>query len=115
MLRSGERERICIVNNDERIKQQPTVGRREFLTRMGVGIGAAAMGAAIGSAAPSLVNAAAPPAKVKGAIPDTPYKTAHMTFLTGPLTVMAEPSIKGHMLAAEEINARAACSANARS
>jgi branched-chain amino acid transport system substrate-binding protein len=105
MLRSGERERICIVNNDERIKQQPTVGRREFLTRMGVGIGAAAMGAAIGSAAPSLVNAAAPPAKVKGAIPDTPYKTAHMTFLTGPLTVMAEPSIKGHMLAAEEINA----------
>ena len=82
------------------------VARREFLGRMGLTVGAAATGAVAGNLAPSLVNAAAPPAKVKGNISDKAYVTAHMTFLSGPLTVMAEPSVKGHILAAEEINAQ---------
>jgi branched-chain amino acid transport system substrate-binding protein len=55
-------------------------------------------------AGPQLVQAqTAPP---KGKIPDTPYKTGHMTFLTGPAAVLGEPSLKGHTLAAEEINAQ---------
>jgi branched-chain amino acid transport system substrate-binding protein len=84
----------------------PDVARREFLSRLGITVGAAATGAAAGNFAPSLVNAAVPAAKVKGSIPDKPYVTAHMTFLSGPLTVMAEPSLKGHIRAAEEINAQ---------
>jgi branched-chain amino acid transport system substrate-binding protein len=84
----------------------PNVARREFLSRLGITVGAAATGAAAGNFAPSLVNAAVPATKVKGSIPDKPYVTAHMTFLSGPLTVMAEPSLKGHILAAEEINAQ---------
>jgi branched-chain amino acid transport system substrate-binding protein len=87
-----------------RLPEIQNIGRRGFLSKLGISIGAAGIGAATGNIAPSLVNAAAPPAKVKGTIPDKPYVTAHMTFLTGPLTVMAEPSIKGHILAAEEIN-----------
>lgn len=85
---------------------KPRVSRRDFLRDMGVTVGVGA-GAAIGGygAMPAFADAAAPPAKVKGNIPDKPYVTAHMTFLTGPLTVMAEPSVKGHILAAEEINA----------
>jgi substrate-binding family protein len=87
-----------------RLPEIQNIGRRGFLSKLGISIGAAGIGAATGNIAPSLVNAAAPPAKVKGTIPDKPYVTAHMTFLTGPLTVMAEPSIKGHILAAEESN-----------
>src|SRR5882762_11258015 len=54
--------------------------------------------------APQAVKAATEPPK--GKIPDTPYKTGHMTFLTGPAAVLGEPSLKGHILAAEEINAK---------
>src|SRR5262249_19685878 len=50
-----------------------------------------------------VVRAATEPAK--GKIPDTPFRTGHMTFLTGPAAVLGEPSLKGHQLAAEEINA----------
>jgi branched-chain amino acid transport system substrate-binding protein len=57
-------------------------------------------------AAPHLVKAAAEPPKAVGKIPNTPYKTGHMTFLTGPAAVLGEPSLKGHTLAAEEINAQ---------
>jgi branched-chain amino acid transport system substrate-binding protein len=84
---------------------KPQVNRRDFLNRMGMTLGVATGAAVGGNLVPPLVNAAAPPARVSGKISDQPYVTAHMTFLTGPLTVMAEPSIKGHILAAEEINA----------
>jgi len=40
-------------------------------------------------AGPQLVKAATEPAK--GKIPDTPYKTGHLTFLTGPAAVLGEP------------------------
>ena len=63
--------------------------------------GAGAAGAAL--IAPQVVKAANEPAK--GNIPDTPYKSGHMTFLTGPAAVLGDPSLKGHILAAEEINA----------
>jgi branched-chain amino acid transport system substrate-binding protein len=81
------------------------VSRRDFLTRLGVtvGAGAAAM------AAPVLVPAKAEaqqPMAPKGKIPDTPFKTGHMTFFTGPAAVLGEQSYKGHILAAEEINAQ---------
>src|SRR5262249_58028804 len=54
-------------------------------------------------ARPQLVKAAAEPPK--GKIPDTPYRTGHMTFFTSAAAVLGEPSHKGHILAAEEINA----------
>ena len=43
--------------------------------------------------------------QVKGNVPDTPFKTGHITFLTGPANLLGEPGRKGHLLAAEEINA----------
>src|SRR5215218_2250238 len=80
-----------------------TVDRRKFLSALGVTVGGAGAAGA-GLNAPQVVKAATEPAK--GKIPDTPYKTGHMTFLTGPAAVLGEPSLKGHMLAAEEINAQ---------
>jgi len=78
------------------------VSRRQFLNRLGVTVGSAAAAA---WAAPKIAEAQqqAPP---KGRIPDTPYKTGHMTFFTGPAAVLGEQSYKGHILAAEEINAQ---------
>jgi branched-chain amino acid transport system substrate-binding protein len=80
------------------------VSRREFLNRLGVTVGAAAVTA---SAAPVVglgkAQAAEPP---KGKIPDKPYKTGHMTFFTGPGAILGDQSYKGHILAAEEINAQ---------
>ena len=83
----------------------PEVNRRDFLAQLGVTVGAAAAGAAAG--VPLLSKAEKAEAQeVKGAgkIPDTPFKVGHMTFFTGPAAVLGEPSFKGHMLAAEEIN-----------
>ena len=80
------------------------VSRREFLSRLGVTVtSAAALGASAGFV-PSLsdVRAAEPP---KGQIPTKPYKVGHMTFFTGFGAVFGEQSYKGHLLAAEEINA----------
>ncbi len=80
------------------------VSRREFLKSLGVTVGAAAVGGLAGQALqPTPVEAQAPP---RGRIPDTPYKTGHMTFLSGPAAVLGEQSRKGHLLAAEEINAK---------
>src|SRR6058998_3478796 len=80
------------------------VSRRDFLNRLGVTIGA--VGASAGSLiAPEPAHAQAP-MQPKGTIPDKPYKTGHMTFFTGPAAVLGEQSYKGHMLAAEEINAQ---------
>jgi len=84
---------------------KPTsVDRRKFLSALGVTVGGTGLAGAGLVAGPPVVKAAAEPPK--GKIPDTPYKTGHMTFLTGPAAVLGEPSLKGHILAAEEINAQ---------
>src|SRR5919109_3816513 len=79
------------------------VNRRDFLNTLGVTAGAAALGAAGAVAAHAPAAAAQPP---KGSIPDKPLKFGHMTFFTGPAAVLGEHSYKGHILAAEEINAQ---------
>jgi len=85
----------------------PEVSRRQFMERFGITIGA------LGAGASSLIlpgtaqaQTPAPGPKPKGTIPDKPYKMGHMTFFTGPAAVLGEPSYKGHMLAADEINAQ---------
>src|SRR5918996_124827 len=85
---------------------QGNVTRRKFLNGLSVTVGAAGVASAAGAATyfagPRLGRAA--PA-FKGDIPDTPYKTGHITFLTGPANLLGEPGRQGHILAAEEINA----------
>src|SRR6267143_842474 len=78
------------------------VDRRDFLRRLGVGVGAT-----VGAAAVSvpLIEVARAQAKPKGNIPNTPYRIGHMTFFTGPGALLGEPMYKGQVLAAEEINA----------
>src|SRR5262245_58287054 len=78
--------------------------RRDFLQSLGVTVGAAAAASAAGLA-PTAARAQATPTP-KGKIPDTPYKTGCMTFFTGPAAVLGEPIYKGHILAADEINAQ---------
>ena len=80
------------------------VTRRGFLNGLTVGAAgvAAATGAATYFAGPRLGRAQ--PA-FKGDIPDTPYKTGHITYLTGPANLLGEPGRQGHIMAAEEINA----------
>ncbi len=80
------------------------VNRRDFLNTLGVTIGAAA--AAAGSWASPAPAEAQQAFRAKGNVPDKPYKTGHMTFFTGPAAVLGEQSYKGHILAAEEINAQ---------
>jgi branched-chain amino acid transport system substrate-binding protein len=80
------------------------VSRREFLGRLGVTVGATALAAPVTRVAgPTRADAAE--AKAAEKIPNKPYRTGHMTFFTGPAAVLGEPSYKGHLLAAEEINA----------
>jgi len=79
------------------------VNRRDFLNTLGVTVGAAAAGAAGYVATPQPAEAQEP---AKGKISDKPLKFGHMTFFTGPAAVLGEPSYKGHILAAEEINAQ---------
>ena len=86
------------------------VSRRDFLSQLGVTVGTAAAGvsaaaAAVGAVPGPILGARPAYAQAKGNVPDTPYKVAHMTFFTGPGAVLGEPSYKGHILAAEEINA----------
>jgi branched-chain amino acid transport system substrate-binding protein len=89
---------------DTQDKPSGQVSRRDFLSN--VTVGAAAVAATVGAsgyvAAPRTAAAATQP---KGNIPDTPYKTGHITFQTGPAAILGEPGLKGHTLAAEEINA----------
>src|SRR5207245_7164599 len=78
--------------------------RGDFLNRLGV------TSEPVGASARSLI-APQPahtqaPMQPKGTIPDKPYKTGHMTFFTGPAAVLGEQSYKGHILAADEINAQ---------
>lgn len=78
------------------------VTRREFLN--GVGVTAGVVGAVATAqyfAGPRTAKAATP----KGDIPNKPLKVGHITFQTGPASILGEPGLKGHILAAEEINA----------
>jgi branched-chain amino acid transport system substrate-binding protein len=85
--------------------EKPTeVSRRNFLGALGVTVGGTGLAGAGLVVAPQALKAAAEPPK--GKIPDTPFKTGHMTFFTSPAAVLGEPSHKGHILAAEEINAQ---------
>src|SRR3982074_2428307 len=86
------------------------VDRRTFLNSLGVSMGAAAAA----PAGASIIPAAAQTTPPKGKIPDTPLKFGHMTFLTGPAAVLGEPSLMGHLLAAEEINAQGGILGNGR-
>ncbi len=85
-------------------KQNTKVTRRDFLSS--VTVGAAGLAAAVGAsgyvAAPRPASAATMP---KGNIPDKPFKAGHITFQTGPAATLGQPGLKGHILAAEEINA----------
>src|SRR5215813_11308404 len=83
------------------------VSRRDFLSQLGLTVGTATAAAAAAVpviGAPSLIGRAE--AQPKGKIPDTPFKVGHMTFHTGPAAVLGEAMYKGHILAAEEINAK---------
>jgi branched-chain amino acid transport system substrate-binding protein len=96
-----EREGSRRKEEGEKMAQQE-VSRRDFLKQLGVTVGTAAVGGlAAASAVPAPVEAQQP----KGRIPDTPYKTGHMTFLSGAAAILGNQSLKGHQLAAEEINA----------
>jgi len=75
--------------------------RRDFLSKLGVGMAAAVGGSAAGVALSSEARAEDKP---KGTIPDTPFKIGHMTFFTGAGAVLGEPMFKGGQLAADEIN-----------
>lgn len=77
--------------------------RRDFLKQLGVSVGAAGLGAAGYVAGSGAAQAAMKP---KGNIPSSPIRTGHITFLTGPAELLGGPGIRGHMLAAEEINAQ---------
>jgi branched-chain amino acid transport system substrate-binding protein len=85
-------------------KTTPSVNRRAFLNTLGVTIGGTGLISAGVVGGSQMLKAAQDPAK--GRIPDTPFRTGHMTFLTGAGAVLGEPSIKGHTMAAEEINAQ---------
>src|SRR5881396_2194989 len=73
--------------------------RRDFLAGLGVALG----GAALGDLA--VVGDAAAQDTPKGRIPETPVKFGHITIQAGPGAILGLPSLKGHTLAAEEINA----------
>ena len=73
--------------------------RRKLLAGIGATLGAATLGdiAATGEA-----RAQDAP---KGRVPETPVKFGHITIQSGPGAILGLPSLKGHTLAAEEINA----------
>src|SRR3954447_21522422 len=77
------------------------VNRRDFLSGLGVTVGAS-LAAVPGLPLVGIAHAQGAP---KGNIPDTAYKIGHMTFFTGPAAVLGEAMFKGQQLAAEEINA----------
>ncbi|HEY7495281.1 MAG TPA: ABC transporter substrate-binding protein [Candidatus Tectomicrobia bacterium] len=79
------------------------INRRDFLNALGVTAGVTALGAVESVVTPALAAVQEAP---KGKVPDKPLKFGHMTFFTGPGAVLGEHSYKGHILAAEEINAQ---------
>jgi len=86
------------------MERTSTTSRRGFLNSLGVAVGGAGLATAgiIGGARILKAEQESP----KGRIPDTPYKVGHMTLLTGAGAVLGEPSLKGHTMAAEEMNAK---------
>ncbi len=86
--------------------EKKQVKRRDFLSGLGITVGVAGLASTAGTATyfagPRQANAAA---MVKGKISDKPFKAGHITFQTGPAALLGEPGRKGHILAAEEINA----------
>src|ERR1051325_6204897 len=87
------------VTEQERLDMNERIDRRSFLGSLGT----AAVGAGACVAAPRAAGAAA--ARAKGTIPNTPFKVGHMTFMSGPGAYLGAPALKGHTLAADEINA----------
>jgi branched-chain amino acid transport system substrate-binding protein len=79
--------------------------RRTFLNGLGVAAGAAVTASAMSGGYIAGPRPAHAQPKFKGTIPDRPFKTGHITFLTGAANLLGEPGRKGHILAAEEINA----------
>src|SRR5207302_4203198 len=86
------------------MEKTPIASGRGFLNSLGVAVGGAGLAAAGMVGGTRILKAAQEPAK--GKVPDTPFKVGHMTFLTSAAAVLGEPSLKGHTLAAEEINAQ---------
>ncbi len=86
--------------------EKKQVKRRDFLGGLGITVGVAGLASAAGTATyfagPRQAQAAL---KVKGKISDKPYKVGNITYHTGPAALLGEPGRKGHLLAAEEINA----------
>jgi branched-chain amino acid transport system substrate-binding protein len=80
------------------------VDRRQFLTSLGVTVGALTLDVPLGDRA-GLIGSAAAQESPRGRVPDTPVKFGHITILSGPGAVLGAPSLKGHTLASEEINA----------
>jgi branched-chain amino acid transport system substrate-binding protein len=78
------------------------IDRRQFFATLGVTMGGAALGAPL-AGLPLAGPAAAQTAT--GRIPDKPVKFGHITILSGPGAILGGPSLRGHTLAAEEINA----------
>src|SRR3989441_4374538 len=78
------------------------VSRRAFLGQLGVTVGAGFAAAGTVPAVAGIAQAQTPP---KGTVPDKAYRIGHMTFFTGPAAVLGEPSYKGLVMAADEINA----------
>src|SRR5689334_9690490 len=85
------------------MERTPTTDRRAFLGKLGAAIGGAGLASAGAVGGSHILHAAEP---AKGKIPDAPYKVGHMTLLTGAGAVLGDPSLKGHTMAAEEINAK---------
>jgi len=83
--------------------------RRDLLKGLGATLGGAALGlggAALGVARDVAVAGVAEAQETaKGRVPDTPVKFGHITIQSGPGAILGLPSLKGHTLAAEEINA----------
>src|SRR5262249_35635740 len=75
------------------------VGRRDFLAGLGVALGSAAAGDL------AVAGVAAAQDAARGRVPETPVKFGHITIQSGPGAILGLPSLKGHTLAAEEINA----------
>ncbi len=76
--------------------------RRDFLAGLGATIGGAALGVGGGLALTGVAVAQDAP---KERIPETPVRFGHITIQSGPGAILGLPSLKGHTLAVEEINA----------
>ena len=75
------------------------LGRRDFVAGLGASLGAVALGDV------ALAGVAHAQDTAKGRVPETPVKFGHITIQSGPGAILGLPSLKGHTLAAEEINA----------